>query len=183
MAARVTGSVRGLATGIGLAFLLTCSVGCGSRPKGPTYPPADATPAAAGAATDSARAAVVNALAAVGLQAVDPQQPYVPQQGPWFAAAPRTVVQVSVPNEPTPRFIVLYAFGSPADASSAAADQATYVSHGPGKVYFPNDAHFVIRVVDAVAIFFTWSPGGADPRAQDIETALDTIGTGVPIPA
>lgn len=183
MATRVTRRVRALATGIFVVLLLASAAACTTRPKGPTYPPADATPAPAGPATDAARGAVSSALGAAGLQAVDPQQPYVPQQGPWFAAAPRTVLQVSVPNEAGPRYIVLYAFASSADASSAAADQASYVSRGPGKVYFPSDAHFVIRVLGSVAIFFTWSPGGADPKVGDIETALDTIGSGVAIPA
>ncbi|HEY2915813.1 MAG TPA: hypothetical protein VGI98_01230 [Candidatus Limnocylindrales bacterium] len=178
LGARPLGSVLALTVAVGLI-----AAGCATRPKGPTYPPAGVTPPPAGVATDATRAAVIGALAAAGLQGTDPQQAYRPPEGAWFAAAPRTIVQVSVPNEPTPRFVAIYAFGSAADAATAAADEATYVSRGPGKVMFPNDTRFTIRVSGATAIFFAWSPGGADPRAAAIEDALDTIGTGVAIPA
>jgi hypothetical protein len=167
---------------VGLTLALAISA-CATRPKGPTYPPAGVTPPPAGVATDAARAAVVGVLGTAGFQATDPQQGYRPPEGPWFAAAPRTVLQVQVPNEAAPRFVVLYAFASPADAATAGADEAQYVSHGAGKVLFPIDARFVIRVSGSTAIFFTWSPGSADPRTQSIEDALDTLGTGVAIPA
>ena len=167
---------------LAVAVVVTAA-GCATRPKGPTYPPADVTPAPAGVATDATRAAVVNAVAATGLQATDPTQGYRPPEGAWFASAPRTVLQVPVPNEDQPRFVVIYAFGSSDDAATAAADQASYVSHGAGRVMFPNDSHFTIRVLDATAIFFTWSPGSADPRTALIQQALETIGTGVAIPS
>ena len=166
---------------VGLVVAITA--GCAVRPRGPTYPPAGVTPPPAGSATDAARAAVIAAIAGTGLQATDPQQDYRPPEGPWFAAAPRTVLQVNVPNEASPRFVVVYAFGSAADAATAAADEATYVAHGPGKVLFPIDTRFTIRVLGATAIFFAWSPGSADPQAGAIEQALDTLGTAVPIPA
>jgi hypothetical protein len=134
-------------------------------------------------ATDAARAAVAQALASAALQVTDPQQPYEPSEGPWFAAAPRTVLQVQVPGEATPRFIVLYAFASPADATTAATDQASYVSHGAGRVLFANDTHFAIRVLGSTAIFFAFSAGAAAPQVGAIEQALDTIGTGVAVPA
>jgi len=164
-------------------FAVLVLSGCATRPRGPTYPPEGVTPPPAGPSTDAAKAAVVAAVANAGLQAVEAQQAFRPPEGAWFASAPRTLVQVSVPNEATPRFIVIYAFGSAADAATAAADEAAYVSHGAGRVMFPNDSHFTIRVLGSTAIFFTWSPGSADGRTQSIEDALDTVGTGVAIPA
>ena len=169
---------------LSLALLVAVAgAACTARPKGPTYPPAGVTPPPAGVATDATRGTVVAAIAAAGLQATDPTEGYRPPEGPWFAAAPRTVLQVAVPNEATPRFIVIYAFGTPADAASAAADQASYVSHGAGRVMFANDTHFVIRVLGSTAIFFAYSAGSAAPQVGAIEQALDTIGSGVAVPA
>jgi hypothetical protein len=156
--------------------------GCVAPRRGPTYPPAGVTPPPAAGRTDSARAVVIQALTQAGLTAGDPQQPFRPPEGAWFAAAPRTVVQVTVATETSPRFVVLYAFDTPADAAAAAADQAAYVSSGPGRVYFPSDSRFTIRVLGSVAVFFSYSPSNADPRAADIESALGAVGTAVAIP-
>ena len=174
----------GIASALVLAVLSAAvAAGCIVPRRAPTYPPAGVTPAPATGRTDAARGAVVRALAAKGLPSADPQQPYAPPQGAWFAAAPRTVVQVSVPNETAPRFIALYAFDSPADAGTAASDQATYVARGPGRLFFPGDTHFTIRVLGSVVIFFAWAPGSADPRAADVQAALETIGIEAVIPA
>jgi len=176
----VAGAARRLAR---LAIAAIVAAGCAGPAYAPTYPPTGSTPQpATSVETGAARSAVVAALTAAGLQAGDADQPYQPQEGPWFAAAPRSTIEVTIPGEGTPRFVVVYAFDSPADAATAAADQASYVSHGVGLAYFPSDSRFTIRVLGATAIFFTWSPGNADPRTQEIETALDTIGTAVTIP-
>jgi len=176
-------SVPALAAALAAAMLAGAMLAaCAAPRRAPTYPPADTTPAPAGSQTDAARALVIGALTSAGLAAGDPGQPYKPPEGPWFAAAPRTVVQITVPGETAPRFIVLYAFSSSADAASAAADQATYVSRGAGKPYFVLDTRFTIRLLGPVALFFAWSPSNADPRTMDVETALDTIGTAVAIP-
>lgn len=161
---------------------LAACVAPGATHRAPTYPPAGVTPPPAAGRTDEARAAVIQAISAAGLPAGDATQPYRPPEGAWFAAAPRTVVQVSVPNEAGPHFVVLYPFDSAVDAASAAADQAAYVSRGPGNVYFPGDARFTIRVLGSVAVFFAWSPANADPRTMAVETALGSIGDGVAIP-
>jgi hypothetical protein len=167
-----------------LALLAVLLLGaCLAPARGPTYPPAGVTPPPASGRTDAARAAVIQALAAAGLQGGAPDRAYVPPEGARFASAPRTVVQVQLPNETSPRFIALYAFDSPAEAAAAAAEQAAHVARGPGKVYFPSDSRFTIRQLDSVVAFFSWSPGNSDPRAMAIETALQMIGTAVPIPA
>jgi len=114
-AARLTPRRPAVAAAVALAVALlggTVLGGCAAPRRGPTYPPADATPAPAGSQTDAARALVVGALSGAGLAAGDPGQPFRPPEGAWFAAAPRTVVQVTVPPESSPRFIVLYAFAS-----------------------------------------------------------------------
>ena len=190
MAARLTSLVaprpapaRRLAVAVILLGALAVAAGCVAPRRAPTYPPAGVTPPPAAGRTEAARATVVQALTAAGLPAADPQQPYRPPEGPWFAAAPRAIVQVSVPNEATPRFVALYAFDSAADAASAGADQAAYVARGPGRPFFTGDTRFTIRVFGSVVIFFAWAPGSADPRAADVQAALETIGTAVAIPA
>ena len=180
MAARLTARVAAAHAVVTVAAL---AAGCVAPHRAPTNPPVGVTPPPAAGRTDAARAAVVQALGAAGLVAADPQQPFRPPEGAWFAAAPRTIVQVSVPAETAPRFIVLYAFDSAADAASAAADQATYVARGPGRPFFPLDTRFTIRVLGSVAIFFAWSPANADPSTEGIQRALETIGNAVAIPA
>jgi hypothetical protein len=171
--------IAALAAVLGSAILVAA---CATAQRSPTYPPAGVTPPPTAGRTDAARATVIGALTSAGLPAGDPDQPFRPPEGPWFAAAPRTVVQVSVPTETSPRFIVLYAFDTAADAAAAAADQATYISRGPGKVYFPSDSRFTIRTLGSVVVFFSFSPGNAADRAAEIETALGGVGTPVAIP-
>lgn len=166
-----------------LLGIAAVAVGCVAPRRAPTYPPAGVTQPPAAGRTDAAQVAVVQALTAAGFAAGEPQQPYRPPEDAWFAAASRTIVQVSVLNETTPRFVALYAFDSAADAAIAAADQASYVTSGPGRLFFTGDTRFTIRLLGSVAVFFAWAPGTADPRAADIQAALETIGTAVAIPA
>ena len=174
------GWAAGLAVAIGLALALGA---CAPLALGPTYPPIGVTPPPAGDATAATASQVVAALGAVGLPVVDAGRAYRPPEAPWFAASPRTVLQATLPTDKDHGYLVIYALGSPADALAAATEQATYVASGPGRIQFPTDARFTIRVVGATAIFFTWSPLNAiDPGAAAIATALATIGTPVAVP-
>lgn len=168
-----------------LALLLAALVvaACGAARRGPTYPPAGSTPLVATSETAAARAAVIQALAGTGLVIPDAPQPYRPSEGPWLAAAPRTVVELDAPGGGPVGFVVLYGFASPADASAAGSDQASYVSRATTRVDFPNDARFTIRVLGTAVIFFAWSPGGGDARLGSVQAALEQLGTGVPLPA
>lgn len=159
-----------------VAFLLAVAgAGCA--------PPAGPSPAPAGDATAATKQRVLVALAAVGLQAADALQPYRPPEGRLLAAAPRSVLQATLPDDPSDGFLLIYAFPSAPAARAAASDQATYIASGPGRINFAKDTHFVLRVEDSAVIFFHWSPGASpDARTKSIEDALSTIGTGVPIP-
>lgn len=170
-----------------LAVVLGCALAigaCGSgNSVGVTFPPADSTPAAAGDATSAARGMVIAALGTVGLQARDAIQPYRPSEAPRFSAAARTVLQVTLPDDPDHGFVVLYAFSSPAEAESAATEEAAYIASGPGRVQFGPGSRFVLRLVGATVVFFTWSPDNSpDPRTPSIDQALSTVGTAVAIP-
>lgn len=149
-----------------------------------TFPPLGSTPRPVGDATAETATLVIQALSAVGLQGVDANRQYRPPEGAVLAAAPRSVVQATLPDDPAHGFIVIYALASDAAAQTAAENQAAYIASGPGRVQFTTDAHFVLRVVGSTVVFFWWSPGAAlDSRTGDIETALLTVGTAVEVAA
>ena len=102
---------------------------------------------------------------------------------PRFATAGRAILRAILPEDPDHGLIVIYEFASPAAAAAAAEEQAAYVASGVGRVQFPPDSRFIIRVVGATAVFFAWSPANSpDPRTESIPAALESLGTGVPIP-
>lgn len=170
-----------LAPGVLLAAVLLAAAGCAGVSR-TTFPPLGSSPAPVGDATSATIRAVTGALAAVGLQAAEANRRYRPPEGPLLAAASRSVVQATLPDDPAHGFIVVYAFDSAEAAQAAAADQAAYAASGIGRVQFAPDAHFVLRVVGSTVVFFWWSPGAAlDARAANIETALATLGTGVEV--
>lgn len=148
-----------------------------------TFPPIGSTPRPAGDATAATTRAVVDALGAAGLPAREATRPYRPPEGALLAGAPRTVLQVTLPDDPTHGYVVIYALGSPASAAAAAQDHAAYVASGPGGIQFPPGTQFVIRVVGSTVVFFNWSPQtSTDARTEQIATVLGAIGTGVEVP-
>ena len=162
-----------------LAAAMLAASGCAGTTRA-TFPPLGSTPAPVGGATETTLQQVTGALAALGLQAVEANRLYRPPEGPLLAAAPRSVLQATLPDDPAHGFIVIYALASDAAAQGAAEDQAAYIASGPGRVQFTTDAHFVLRVVRSTVVFFWWSPGAAlDARTKDIEAALSTVGTEV----
>ena len=167
-----------------LALVLAATAGCAGGTTRSTFPPLGTTPQPAGDSTAAARAEVVGALAELGLQATEAVRSYRPPEGPLLAAAPRTVLQATLPDDPSHGFIVIYAFSSPTEAGEAARDHAAYVSTGPGGIQYPPGTRFVLRVVGSTVVFFHWSPDvSTDDRTRNIEDALLRIGSGVPVPA
>ncbi len=165
------------------AIVALLVVGC-AAPSANTFPPVGFTPGAPGDAVAATKTQISGALGAVGLQAVDAQKPYRPPEGALLTAAPRSVVQVQLPDDPDHGDVVVYSLGSAAAAERAAADQASYIASGPGSIQFPPGSHFVLRVVGTTVVFFTWTPGSApDQRTHLIEDALNTLGIAVAIPA
>ena len=158
------------------AVLALVVAGCAPPPGNLPSPGTGGDPASA------TKAVIVRALGGVGLQAVEATRPYRPPEAPGLTAAPRSVIQVQLPEDPEHGFIVIYSLRSATAAEKAAFDQAQYVASGTGGIQFPPGSHFVIRIVDTTMIFFTWSPGSApDQRTRLIEDALNTIGIGVPV--
>ena len=167
-----------------LAVLVLGALAGGSNlPGGATFPPVGATAGQAGSAAAVTRGEVARALAASGLQLEDATTTYRPAEAPAFATAPRIVVRAILPDDPGHGLLLIYEFLDQATAVAAAEAQAAYVGGGVGRVQFPNDTRFVIRVLGSTAVFYAWSPPtSADRRAPTIEAALETLGIGVPVP-
>jgi hypothetical protein len=188
VAARVTAGRRAAgAAGAGVVLAVILA-GCGAgapldRPA--TFPPTTfGAGEATGADVAATRAELVSALGALSLQLDDPQVPHRPPESSTFAAAPRAVFQVVLPDDPAHGFVSVYEFADEARAAAAGKDQAAYIASGPGRVQFVPDTRFVIRQVGRTVVFFTWSPlNSPDPRTADIQKALETVGTGIPVPS
>jgi len=178
-AARLGGAtrlVRAAARLVGAAVIALLVIAC-SPPSGQL-----ASPGSGGDPASATKAQILGALGTVGLQAVDAIKPYRPPETSSLTGAPRSVIQVQLPDDPDHGFIVIYSLGSATAAEKAAFDQAAYVASGTGGIQFPPGSHFVIRTVDTTMIFFTWAPGSSpDQRTHLIEDALHTVGVAVPV--
>jgi hypothetical protein len=182
VAARLSRAI--LATGIWLVALVASGCGIAAGTGGASFSVESVGPTiGTTAAVTQTRGAIAAALGARSLQLGDPKVPFRPPESPRLAAAPRAVYQVVLPNDPQHGFISVYELPDIPAAASAAQEQAAYVASGPGRVQFPPDARFVIRQLDTTVIFYAWSPANSpDPRAADIQPALETVGTAIPVP-
>jgi hypothetical protein len=184
----VTGGRRRARLVAATALWLTLVVaGCGigaSAPVGATFPPQSFGPSTGTtAAVATTRAEIALALRPQGLALIDPRVPFRPAESPRFAAAPRAVFQVELPDDPSHGFISVYEFPDQAAAAGAANEQAAYVASGPGRVQFAPDSRVVLRQLDTTVIFFTWSPANStDSRTAQIQSALETLGIAIAIP-
>lgn len=148
-----------------------------------TYPPVGSTPQAPGTTTNATKQAVITALAAAGLQAAETIRAYRPPEGPLLAAAPRSVVQVALADDPDHGFIVIYALDSPNAALAAAKDHAAWVASSVGRINFAPGTQFVLRVVGANVVLFSWLPGSSSgERLDQVGPALGNLGEAVEVP-
>ncbi len=185
MAARLTRRAFGVPP-LALAALAMLIVGCGIGASGTarSFPVESVGPSiGTTAAVAETRAAIATVLAAKSLQLDDPKVPFRPPESLAFASAPRGVYQVFLPDDPNRGFISVYEFADASSAATAGQEQADYVGGGPGRVLFPLDTRFIIRQVGTTIVFYTWSPANSpDPRTGDIQSALETLGTGIAVP-
>jgi hypothetical protein len=159
----------------GSAGEVTPSVGA-VVPEGPT--------GTVGPAVAQTRIELVQALGTKNLVLQDSQAQFRPPEDPTFTTTPRALYQVILPKAPLEGFIVVYEFADPMTAATAAAAQAAYLATGPAKVQSPFGARHIIRLVGSTVVQYTWVPEGAeDPLQPDIQTALETLGTGVQVPS
>jgi hypothetical protein len=178
-APRLRRALLGLLAG---AFVTSaCASGTGTPI--PTFPPASFGSGITSPAALETRRLVTVALSAEGLLAETPPVVFRPAESPALAQAPRLVVQAQLPDDPEHGYIVIYELRDATTADGAAREQAAYVASGIGFVQFPPDAKFVIRTVGPTIIFYFWSPANSpDARTAKIATALETVGTAIPIP-
>jgi hypothetical protein len=173
----MTHGTRALTSGALLVMLIAALAGCATEPRTTYGPPGGP----AGALTDATESVVIAALGSVGLSAMEAPLPYRPSEGALLANAPRTVLQVTLPDDPNGAFIVIYAMQSPQAAEVAASEQAELITSNRGGA-FPRESRFSLRVVGNAVVLFTWIPEAAvDPRTARIEEALLSVGSEVPI--
>ena len=170
---------------LAIGGLLLGVAAIGISTLGGPVPGAPATTVApAGAAAAVTAGDVTQALGAAGVQAQVAQRPFRPPEAPALFDVPRVVLQAILPDDPEHGYIVVYELATDARADAAGRDYAAYIASGPGRVQFPNDAHFVLRRVGSTLVAFFWSPGNwPDPRSPRIEEALTTLGEGIPVPS
>lgn len=183
MATRMRAVVRGWILGLASLAIAMSAVACGTG-SGPVTVPASigpdrtVSPVVAGTRADIARA-----LGERSIILADMESPVRPAEGPILSFAPRAVFQAQLPADPDAGIIVVYELADPGAAAAAAADQAAYLSSGPGRVQYPDPARHVIRVVGNTVIFYTWIPEASeDPSTPEVAAALATLGAGVDVP-
>ncbi|MCU0506734.1 MAG: hypothetical protein MUE82_13410, partial [Chloroflexi bacterium] len=122
-------------------------------------------------------------LRAAGISLVDEDAPYRPAETAGLATAPRIVLRAVLPDDPGQGRIVVYDLGDPQAAYDAAREMAAYLATGPGRVQFPTDARFALRLLGSTVVFSTWSEAAApDPEAGSrLMVLLDGFGVAVPI--
>jgi hypothetical protein len=161
------------------------ALGACAVPESPaqTFPPVSIGPSrTVSPAVSQTRAELVRVLGEVNLGLADAQAPIRPAEAPLLAGAPRAVYQVTLPQDPTRGFIVVYEFSDASRAADAAAEEQRYLASGPGRVQTPEGTVHVLRQVGSTVVLYDWLPGAAqDPRAPDIQRALETLGVGFPI--
>lgn len=171
--------------GIALAAATIAAAGACAVPEGPseTFPPVSIGPSrTVSPAVNQTRAELVRVLGEANLVLADTQAPIRPAEAPLLAGAPRAVYQVTLPDDPTRGFIVVYEFSDPSRAADAAAEEQRYLASGPGRVQTPEGTVHVLRQVGSTVVLYDWLPGAAqDPRAPEIQRALETLGVGFPI--
>jgi hypothetical protein len=114
----------------------------------------------------------------------DTQAPFRPPEDARFTTTPRALYQVVLPTAPQEGYIVVYEFADPTAAAEAAAAQAAYLGSGPGRIQSAQGARHILRLVGPTVVMYSWIPAGAeDPLQPDIQAALETLGTGVPVPS
>jgi hypothetical protein len=133
-------------------------------------------------AVGQTRAELVRAFGGVNLVLADTQTPVRPAESALLVEAPRAVFQVTLPQDPTRGYIVVYEFPDANRAAEAAAEEQRYLASGPGRVQTPEGTVHVLRQLGPTLVLYDWLPGVArDPAAPKIQEALETVGVGFAI--
>jgi len=176
---RTSASVAVLA--LAAAFVAAGCWGAGLAP--PPVPTGETPEPSVSAPMQAARVQLEGALRTGGISLVDEQAPFRPAETAALAAAPRIVLRAILPDDPAQGRIVVYDLGDPQAAYTAAREMAAYLATGPGRVQFPPDARFTLRLIGSTVIFSSWSAANApDPAdGERLMVLLDGVGIAVPI--
>jgi hypothetical protein len=175
----VAAAILSAAAGLAVAACAPGGLSVASFPAGSIGPAVTAGTAAA-----QTRSELVQALGEHHLVLQDTEAPFRPAEDLTFTTAPRAVYQVILPDAPGEGFIVVYEFPDPTAAAEAATDQAAYLATGPARVQTPFGTRHVMRLVGSTVVLYSWVPEGVtDQRQPEIQSALETLGTGVSIPS
>ncbi|HET7167757.1 MAG TPA: hypothetical protein VFI69_01020 [Candidatus Limnocylindrales bacterium] len=168
--------------GVGLT-VAGCGAGGGVALE--TFPAGSLGPSGTvGPAVAQTRGDLVRVLGQRNLVLQDSQAAFRPPEDRRFTEAPRALYQVILPQAPSQGFVVVYEFADPTAAAEAADEQARYLATGPARVQSAFGTRHVMRLVGSTVVLYSWVPDGVeDPRQPDIQTALETLGVGVPIPS
>jgi hypothetical protein len=170
-----------------VALAAALSIGaCTPAPGTLTTLPAESVGPArtVGPAVAQTRGELVRALGTRNLVLRDTQAPFRPPEDARFTTTPRALYQVVLPTAPQEGYIVVYEFADPTAAAEAATAQAAYLGSGPGRIQSAQGARHILRLVGPTVVMYSWIPAGAeDPLQPDIQAALETLGTGVPVPS
>lgn len=179
-----------MATRLIVAALATASLLAACAPSGtPAVTPRSAIATVGptrtvGPVVAQTRADLVRVLGGRNLVLQDSSAQFRPPEDATFTTTPRALYQVILPQAPEEGFIVVYEFPDPTTAAEAATAQAAYLATGPAKVQSAFGARHIIRLVGSTVVLYSWVPEGAeDPLQPDIQAALETLGTGVPVPS
>ena len=186
MAARLTRASAALVVVAAAPFLLTACAPAGdaASPSTGVIPATPAPTRSVGPAVAQTRGELVRVLGTKNLVLQDSQAQFRPPEDARFTSTPRALYQVVLPQAPGEGFIVVYEFADPTTASQAATEQAAYLATGPAKVQSAFGSRHIIRLVGSTVVVYSWVPEGAeDPLQPDIQVALETLGTGVPVPS
>ncbi|MEO8438216.1 MAG: hypothetical protein ABI562_07120 [Chloroflexota bacterium] len=135
-------------------------------------------------AVSQTRLALVQALGQHNLVLSDTQAPVRPPEAPLLTDAPRAVYQVLLPKDPSRGFVVVYEFPDPDRAAAAAMQEQAYLATGPARVQTPPGTVSIIRGIGSTVVFYAWLPDASlDPSAPGIQSALETLGVGYPVPS
>jgi len=184
---RGAGRLRCVALGSAVALAVAGCASDASSPVQPIRAPLTAAPLGptrtASPAVIPTRAALVAALADRQLVLSDAQRAFRPIEAPGLNDTSRAVYQVLLPDDPDRGFIAVYELPDETRAVQAAQDQAAYLASGPGRIQAPSGTIHVIRAFGPTMILYSWHPeAGRDPSEPAIQDALESIGTGVPVP-
>ncbi len=168
---------------VAVACFALVAGGCGSGAQSPlaTFPPASFGTGVLTAAAAATHDAVDRALRGIGLSAAAPDVAYRPAETRLFAAAPRIVLEVAQPASEVPAFISIYEFANVDAAAMAGAEQAAYVASPAGLVLFPTGTQFLVRRAGTTVLFYSWVTADEAPRAAEIATSLQAIGSEIEV--